>query len=483
MEKDTPTPISADEAAFRNPPPTYEEIMGVYQTSIKKEQVVSQEMPTLAYIDIMPKCISKGNIAGNVAPKFESFSKILEGANCLLQDNPNMAIWKCESVTKKLYATKEGTLTYELNTMFRHESTFGFLVYIKGLRLWLTRDPNPKGPPQQIGLRNIVPHKMTVEVPSRGYYRAGKVTIEGVDYKMTNMHGLNMFNTFENLGDTVKRLQENLANDPIPGTILTIETDRIKSYEQFKSDLDPEATCWTENKSKFRRFTQVIRIFYIQGTSAKEEIGYEEFVPELTEAPDSLKPCKFEPFENLMYRLATWVRANPGVRIVNIQQYDAIINNSFSSVEVCSDSTDDFISTFLDQRFTRTLRVFYTKSSAVRGLPANYITSRLFLPARTGPKSFECMTQTMDRIDAWLRVTGLPIYSVETVDLLFNEHQQLGAEYLKSDYNSHSMSGKYWLTAVRVYFSRPYSEPDPALLPPLPLYMTGGGGSSSCNIL
>lgn len=76
-------------------------------------------------------------------------------------------------------------------------------------------------------------------------------------------------------------------------------------------------------------------------------------------------------------------------------------------IEISSDSTDDVISTFQDQRFARILRVFYTTSSAVRRLPVNYISSRLFLPVRIGPKSFECMTQTMARIEAWLRVTGI----------------------------------------------------------------------------
>lgn len=63
-----------------------------------------------------------------------NFSTLLDAANRFLQDNPGMAVWKCESVTKMLNMSKDGTLSYELNTMLRHEATFGFLVYIKGLR-------------------------------------------------------------------------------------------------------------------------------------------------------------------------------------------------------------------------------------------------------------------------------------------------------------------------------------------------------------
>jgi hypothetical protein len=39
-------------------------------------------------------------------------------------------------------------------------------------------------------------------------------------------------------------------------------------------------------------------------------IGFEEFVPEVCAVGDSLKPAQFEPFENLMTRLAYWVSAN-----------------------------------------------------------------------------------------------------------------------------------------------------------------------------
>jgi hypothetical protein len=72
---------------------------------------------------------------------------------------------------------------------------------------------------------------------------------------------------------------------------------------------------------------------------------------------------------------------------------------------VTSDSTDDSISSFSVRRMAHILRVFYTKSAS-SGVPPSIVTSRLFLPARTGRRTFECMTQTMERIDAWLRVTG-----------------------------------------------------------------------------
>lgn len=47
----------------------------------------------------------------------------------------------------------------------------------------------------------------------------------------------------------------------------------MKAFERFKDDLDPERCCWSENKDKFKRVTQVIRIFYVKGPSAGEQIG------------------------------------------------------------------------------------------------------------------------------------------------------------------------------------------------------------------
>lgn len=59
----------------------------------------------------------------------------MEGANRWLQDNPGLAVWKCESVESLLNVAADGTITYDLNEMIRHDSTFGFSVYIKGIRL------------------------------------------------------------------------------------------------------------------------------------------------------------------------------------------------------------------------------------------------------------------------------------------------------------------------------------------------------------
>ena len=59
------------------------------------------------------------------------------------------------------------------------------------------------------------------------------------------------------------------------GSILTVESSSIKASEGLFGDnqLDPENPVSTENKKKFRRLTQIIRVYYILGPAANEQIG------------------------------------------------------------------------------------------------------------------------------------------------------------------------------------------------------------------
>lgn len=45
--------------------------------------------------------------------------------------------------------------------------------------------------------------------------------------------------------------------------------------------------------------------------------------------------------------------------------------------------------------------------------------------------------------------SGQMVYSVETVQLLFNTYKQQGADGNRSDYSLNALSGKHWVTAIR----------------------------------
>jgi hypothetical protein len=74
-------------------------------------------------------------------------------------------------------------------------------------------------------------------------------------------------------------------------------------------------------------------------------------------------------------------------------------------VDVLSNETDDFVSGFIERKQLQIIRIFKVNGNSTKPFPS-YLTSRLFVPVRTGSRSFENMPQTMFRIEAWLRVTG-----------------------------------------------------------------------------
>jgi hypothetical protein len=63
-------PMSAEDAGIAKPPPSYEEAMGQFVTSVNQSQC---ELPALSYIDIMPRLVDPGNMKGGIPPVFEKF--------------------------------------------------------------------------------------------------------------------------------------------------------------------------------------------------------------------------------------------------------------------------------------------------------------------------------------------------------------------------------------------------------------------------
>lgn len=69
--------------------------------------------------------------------------------------------------------------------------------------------------------------------------------------------------------------------------------------------------------------------------------------------------------------------------------------------------------------YVETLRVYYTSSSwNPPSIPPGTVTSKTFIPVRLGDRQFESMSQTIYRIVAWLKATGMytrtvkPCYNV-----------------------------------------------------------------------
>ena len=63
-------PVLAKDIEISKPPPSYEEIMGQFVTSVTPEH---EELPPLSYIDIMPRLVDPGNMKNKIPPTFEKF--------------------------------------------------------------------------------------------------------------------------------------------------------------------------------------------------------------------------------------------------------------------------------------------------------------------------------------------------------------------------------------------------------------------------
>lgn len=187
------------------------------------------------------------------------------------------------------------------------------------------------------------------------------------------------------------------------------------------------------------------------------------------------------------------------VKIISVKFY---LYSYAGRLEILSDQTDDIDDGMSDRLFLKTLRVFYvTKPSVKPPSQVSFVTSKLFLPVRTGERSFESMSQTMFRIEAWLKVTGvsllllvlcmifpriripklwvnpppnlkgtpmhdffkknhinlcvfidlgIPVYSVETVRFLYREPLKLGVDDKRTNYTCFNGTGKHYVTAIRL---------------------------------
>ncbi|XP_069119390.1 uncharacterized protein [Argopecten irradians] len=493
-------PATPESVAASCPPPSYEEVMG-HQTVGYAKASSPSDLPPLSYIDIMPRLLDPGNIANKVTPQFDKFSVVIQAANMWLAGNRSYAVWKCETVERKV---DKGTVIV-LEKMVYHEATFGFNVYIRGLRLWLTKKSNPNEPAQQLGLLNVVPKKVAVLPTHIGYGNqislnngiqiniggrrrrghTGYVTIDDPEV-LQNMAVPSLNISFEGLQTTLKKLNEDIKARPLPGTILNVEATTMKTFEGLSAsgDMDPDQTCWHEDGNKFKRFTQIIRVFYVIGQPANEQILMEDFVPQVTKRGDLMKPCHFETWQKVMSRVSAWIPNQQGIRIVNLQTQYIKYSEYNGEVKVASDSTDDYVTNFTDRKMLKVMRVFYVTRPGPPSPSMGHLSIRTFLPVRKSRKDFETMSETMFRITAWLKVTGMQISSVETHQFLFVETSASGVEQEKCNITSHGMSGKHFITAISVYFAYPFQEPHASYLPPVyNMYDPHKLQSSSCTIV
>ena len=73
MEESSIQPVSAEDVEKSKPPPSYEEVMGQFLTSVSERE---DDLPPLSYIDIMPRMVDPGNMKNKKPPTFEKFRSV-----------------------------------------------------------------------------------------------------------------------------------------------------------------------------------------------------------------------------------------------------------------------------------------------------------------------------------------------------------------------------------------------------------------------
>lgn len=127
-------------------------------------------------------------------------------------------------------------------------------------------------------------------------------------------------------------------------------------------------------------------IFFQEG----RVVNFQTLFPKYTDYRGTLQHVSS--FATYMYFSASWT-------------FVYVLFCYLGELDVHSNETDDFVSGTLRRKQMQITRIFKVSGGSPKPLP-DTLSSKLFVPVRTGPRSFETMLQTMYRIEWWLRVTG-----------------------------------------------------------------------------
>lgn len=98
--------------------------------------------------------------------------------------------------------------------------------------MWLVKKTD-RSPPQQLGLMNVVPEKKIVEWAS---YRHSGFMFDDPFYRT---RVTSQYVTYDDLSETMTKLNSRLKSDPLPGNVYHLYTNRLllnKSPFPFKQE-------------------------------------------------------------------------------------------------------------------------------------------------------------------------------------------------------------------------------------------------------
>ncbi|XP_045177715.1 uncharacterized protein LOC123537860 [Mercenaria mercenaria] len=412
--------------------------------------------PPMTFVDFLPLLIEPAGSNAD-APVYAEFSTVLEQANQWLKGNPAFKAMKLESIIKKI-ADKD---VVDLDQVIYHESTYGVNKYLRGLRLWLAPRQDTSEPVQEIGYLTTLPEPvdesnseavLSMFRPSRYRIASGIPSYCGT-------------------ADMMAQLNKFLKKKPIPGSILNVETLKVKYEDLGNKCLNSEKMCWADCGKEDRVYIHALRVYYTVGKPAFEVIGYHDEVPVCINNWELVSKIRFCPFTTVVQRAKNWLRTQKGIRVINMQTVEVFSDRTNKGeAKVHHDVAGHGEAAGQDTQFARVLRLFYIQDSKNEECLYSSLglTTRLFIPSRRGDwgKNCETFSKTMQRVITWLQLTKTPIFGVETVNYQFSpDSYGTGVRENDASITLLATSGKYFITTVRLYFPCEFQEPAPELLP------------------
>ncbi|CAD5120487.1 DgyrCDS9053 [Dimorphilus gyrociliatus] len=236
-------------------------------------EVTTTNDKNITYVDFVPSCTKKSGIVSK--SKFQPFSELMNKANKWLNEHPNFAVKGCETIgssvsseqavgectdtQKTNYHIKITTRTHSQGNTTTHTYIFNIWI-LKCLRLHIQPKGSDESPePHQIGSLHIIPDLISESgILSKAKYSA--------------------------YSDTLKKANEYVNRNPIPGKILNIEAVAIKRKNNKIKD---DGSLLFESTEDNGNLTTMFRIFYLIGRPLYEKIALK---PNISERIDYIVP-------------------------------------------------------------------------------------------------------------------------------------------------------------------------------------------------
>ncbi|UYV80869.1 ZC3H11A [Cordylochernes scorpioides] len=366
----------------------------------------------LSVMDFLPYCLNDGGIFSQ--PKYQPFRELMDRANHWLQNHSHLEVKTCESVEFKLGE--------DIESMTYLETCHGVNQFIRGLRLWLVPRLDPSRPPQYLKHLNLVPDPE------------------------------------ETLDDVLLRFNQLMETVPLPGRILTVETQEMKVPSS--GAFDPDKSNWSEMGNHERHFIFVLRIFFEYGPPAHEDLGVRDFVPHILN-----KELPFyETFSQLVKRASAWCSRQELLRVCHAQSVEIKIKDGVADSRKMSYTEHCMRNT----HYLRILRIAFTQPSLqwsheLVSPPRLLLSCKTFFPS-LGQDSMGCMAS---HVRAWVKAAKARVLSVETaaMRLYTGGEEALGPE-ASYTYNFYTQS-EHWVFVIRVYMDGCYEDPFICVPPPI----------------